>query len=164
MHASLASNVASTSRLADAEATPAYQDGATVKVYVNPAIRRKRRWTRASPSRGCFWASSRFSGASRITSRRRRLGGQQSACACQRRSRSRQKSAPAGPPMRLAGLIRNQILADFDSGVHQPARFAVHGNGVVGLVADRIGLVVADHEIALGAQRFSSSGGRSVSR
>ena len=28
------------------------------------------------------------------------------------------------------------------------------GNGVVGLVADRIGLVVADHEIRLGAQQF----------
>ena len=30
----------------------------------------------------------------------------------------------------------------------------MHGDGVVGLVADRIGLVIADHEIALGAQQF----------
>ena len=37
MHASLASNVASTSSWLVRKSTSAYQDGATVKVYVNPA-------------------------------------------------------------------------------------------------------------------------------
>jgi len=48
-------------------------------------------------------------------------------------------------------IVEGMILANFDSGVHQAARLAVHGDGVVGLVAHRIGLVVADHQIAFAA-------------
>ena len=60
---------------------------------------------------------------------------------------------PAGP-CAFASLVRDEILADFYPGIHQPAHLAVHGNRVVGLVADRIGLVVADHEIGFRAQEL----------
>ena len=49
-------------------------------------------------------------------------------------------------------LVADQVLADFDAGVDQAAHLAMHGDGVVGRIAHRIGFVVADHQIALGAQ------------
>ena len=63
-----------------------------------------------------------------------------------RASRSAHAFSPAGSPIKSWRISIPRI--------HQPACLAVHGDGVVGLVADRIGLVVADHEIALGAQQL----------
>src|SRR5262249_49618322 len=60
-------------------------------------------------------------------------------------------------PLLLVGLIGDQVLPDLDAGVDQAARLAMHGNRVVGLVADRIGLVVADHEIGFRAQRLQQA-------
>jgi hypothetical protein len=35
----------------------------------------------------------------------------------------------------LAAVIADQVLADFDAGIHRATRFAVHGDGVVDLAA-----------------------------
>jgi hypothetical protein len=43
----------------------------------------------------------------------------------------------------LAGIVDDKILADLDLDVRDAARLAVQRDGVVGLVADGIGLVVA---------------------
>src|SRR4051812_7507916 len=57
-------------------------------------------------------------------------------------------------PLLLTRNIRDQVLADFDAAIHQPARLAVHRNGVVGCIIHRVRLVVADHQITLGAKLF----------
>ena len=64
----------------------------------------------------------------------------------------------------LPGLIRDQILADFDSCIHQPARLAMHGNGGIGLVADRIELLSPTTRSASPRSTLSSTGGKRVSR
>jgi hypothetical protein len=52
-------------------------------------------------------------------------------------------------PFLLAALLGDQILPDLDAGIRQAARLAMNGNAVIGRIADRIGLVVADDELVL---------------
>ena len=55
-------------------------------------------------------------------------------------------------PLLLAGPIHDQVLPDFNSGVHKAAFLCVNRDGVVRGVIDRIRLVVADDKIAFRAQ------------
>jgi hypothetical protein len=47
-------------------------------------------------------------------------------------------------PLALAGLRFHQILTDLEFDVEDAAAFAVNRDGVVGFIADRVGLVVAE--------------------
>jgi hypothetical protein len=120
----------------------AYQDGAVVKVYVNPLNPSEATLNPRTSFAWVLWLLAAGFGP--------RLAGKQSLRPQQRLDLGENPRQPVGPGF-LAGGIGDQILADFDAGVDQAARFGVHGNGVVGVVAHRIGLVVADHEIAFGA-------------
>ena len=51
------------------------------------------------------------------------------------------------PSCSLAGCIGDQVLADLDLHVGQPARLGMARHAVVGQVADRVGCVVADRQI-----------------
>ena len=67
-----------------------------------------------------------------------------------RRQQPRQTLGPAS----LTIGIGNQILADLDFDMPQTPALAMHRDGVVRQVADPLGLVLADDEIAFGAQQF----------
>ena len=69
VHASLASSVASTSSWLVRKSTTAYQDGATVKVWVNPDNPSQATLEPRTASCGCYGWSPRRSGASRIMRR-----------------------------------------------------------------------------------------------
>jgi hypothetical protein len=62
---------------------------------------------------------------------------------------ARQQTREALGPLLLSVLVRDQILADFDQRMRQAMTLAVHRYGVVGGVADKIRLVVANHEAVL---------------
>ena len=51
-------------------------------------------------------------------------------------------------PGSLAGLVSDQVLPDLDLDMGNAAPLAMDGNAVVGLVADVVGLVVADHQVS----------------
>ena len=57
-------------------------------------------------------------------------------------------------PIVLSGLVGDQILAYLQLDMRQPAPLAVDRHSVVRVIAHRIGRVVADHEIGLGAQQI----------
>ena len=59
---------------------------------------------------------------------------------------ARQQTPEALGPLLLPVLVRDQILANFDERVRQAMALAVDRRGVVGAVADKIRLVVADDE------------------
>src|SRR5882762_7849765 len=63
-----------------------------------------------------------------------------------------QGATDAPGPFVLARVVRDQILAYLDLDVRQAARLSMTRDGVVGLVAHEIGLVIADHETGLAAQ------------
>ena len=60
-----------------------------------------------------------------------------------RRQEARQALGPGGLPGRLG----DQILADLDLDMRQAAALAMHRDGVVGQIADSVGLVLADRKI-----------------
>src|ERR1051325_72469 len=66
----------------------------------------------------------------------------------------RQESRQARGPSGLARRIDDQILADLDLDMRQPTLFAMHRHGVIAEIADGVGFVVADAEIALAAQQI----------
>src|ERR1700722_9261911 len=47
-------------------------------------------------------------------------------------------------PHRLPRLVPDEVLANLDLDVRQSAHLAVLGDGVIGLVADEVGLVVGE--------------------
>ena len=98
MHASLASSVASTSSWLVRKSTTAYQDGATVKVWVNPDNPSQ---ATLEPRTGFVWVlwlvAAAIWGVAYYAAVAR-LAREQSLPLAQHRLRSRQKSAPAGPP------------------------------------------------------------------
>ena len=55
-----------------------------------------------------------------------------------------QRVGDAARPLRLAGAVLHQVLAYLDLDMRQAARLAMVRDGVVGLIADEIGLVVGD--------------------
>ena len=55
----------------------------------------------------------------------------------------------------LPAAFGDEILPDLNSGVSKTAPFAMNGERVVGGVAHRIGLVVADHEFFVFAQQIA---------
>src|SRR5690606_34090560 len=65
------------------------------------------------------------------------------------RQDARQPAAPGGLLVRR----RQQILADLDHRVRQAALLAMNRNGVVGVVIDRIRLVVADAQVRVLAEQ-----------
>ncbi len=152
VHASLASNVSSTSTGWCAVHAGLSGRRAKSRFTSTRPIPPKRRSNRPAISVGDLAGRARDLGRGLLRSGAR-LGGQQSLRPQRRFNLAKNPRQPVGPCL-LAGRIGDQILADLDAAIHQPARLAVHGNGVVGLVADRIGFVVADHEIALGAQQL----------
>ena len=72
---------------------------------------------------------------------------------------TRQEPREALGPVSLPSLVRDQILTDFDQGMRQAMALAVHGYGIVGAIADKIRLVIADHETALLAQQSEQAVG-----
>ena len=70
---------------------------------------------------------------------------------------------PVGPRF-LAGLIRNQILTDFDSRYSSVRALRREREWRSRSCPNRIGLVVADDQTWLLAQRASSSSGSTLSR
>ncbi len=65
------------------------------------------------------------------------------------RQETREPLGPGGLPCRFG----DQILADLDLDMRQAAALAVDRDGVVGQVGDPVGLVLADEELAFGAQQ-----------
>ena len=63
-----------------------------------------------------------------------------------------QQPRHAPRPRGLALTVRDQILADLDLDMVEAAPLAVHRDRVVAVIGDRVGLVGADYQIALGAQ------------
>src|SRR5208282_371543 len=62
-------------------------------------------------------------------------------------------------PGRLAGLVSQEILAYFELDMRNRAPLTVDRNRVVAFVADRVGLIVSDHDPALAAKQFEQNTG-----
>ena len=70
-------------------------------------------------------------------------------------SRRARRAAHAACPC----AVRDQVLPDLELDMRKPAPFAVIDDGVVGHVADRVGFVVADDEIAFSPEQPKSGAG-----
>jgi len=75
---------------------------------------------------------------------------------------TRQEPREALGPVLLPSLVRDQILTDFDQGMRQAMALAVHRYGIVGAIADKIRLVIADQETALLAQQSEQAVGQAA--
>src|SRR5205823_4572208 len=65
-----------------------------------------------------------------------------------------QQPGQALGPLPLAGRVDYQILTDLDLDMRQAAPLAMHWDRIVGLVADLVRLIFADHQVPFGAQQF----------
>src|SRR6516165_3596207 len=75
---------------------------------------------------------------------------------------TRQEPREALGPVLLPSLVRDQILTDFDQGMRQAMALAVHRYGIVGAIADKVRLIIADHETALLAQQSEQAVGQAA--
>ena len=70
-----------------------------------------------------------------------------------RQDRRERRGKPRRPSAAAPAVVGDQVLAQLDRDMRQAARHRVMAHRVAGRLARRIGLVVADHERGIGAQR-----------
>src|ERR1700719_1557292 len=68
----------------------------------------------------------------------------------------------SSPPFALSGIITDQVLANFDFHIRQGTGLRVVRYGVVGLVADKVGLVIRDHQLAFPPQHVEHDTGKTA--
>ncbi len=72
---------------------------------------------------------------------------------------SAQQTFEARCPDGLAGLVRDQVLTDFDLDMRQATAFGVLRDAIVGDIAHRVWGVIANHEVAFRAQQIEHDAG-----